>query len=186
MNSKHHVRHSAAILAALAVLTLVLPRASLAQEKSPKARERIGVYDSRAVAVAFAGSAIQAEQLKDLRAAHQKAKDAGDSREVARLEARGKAWQQKAYQQGFSTAPVDDLLAHITNALPAIQKAAAATALVSKWDEAGLRKHAGAETVDVTMALVEAFHPNERQQKHAIEIQKRKPISLKQASRIKD
>jgi hypothetical protein len=88
--------------------------------------------------------------------------------------------------QAFSTAPVDDILAHITSALPEIQRTARVTAIVSKWDEAALRKHPGAERVDVTMLLVDAFQPNERQRKSAIQIQKQKPISLERATHIKD
>lgn len=39
--------------------------------------------------------------------------------------------------------------------------------------------------MDVTLKLVDAFLPNERQRKSAIEIQKHKPISLEQAEKIK-
>lgn len=154
---------------------------SFAQDKAPNTKERIGVYDSRAIAVAFAGSQAHVEQIRQLKAEHQKAKEAGDLEKVAKLEAEGEAQQAKMHQQGFSTAPVDELLLHITNALPEIQKAAGVTALISKWDEAGLKNHPGAEKVDVTMKLVEAFHPNERQRKFAIDIQKTKPVSLEQA-----
>ena len=89
------------------------------------------------------------------------------------------AWQEKAHRQAFGTAPVDDLLLYITNALPEIRKDAGVTAIISKWDEPQLRKHPGAQIVDVTMKLVDAFHPNERQRKAAIEIRRRKPIALR-------
>ena len=163
-----------------------LTQPSFAQGEDSKSKERIGIYDSRAIAVAFAGSPMHEKQLRHLLAEHKKAKEVGDLETVAKLEAEGKARQQKAHQQAFSTAPVDEILVHITNALPDIQRTAGVTALVSKWDETGLKKHPGAETVDVTMRLVGAFQPNERQRKRAIEIQKHKPISLKQAERIRD
>jgi hypothetical protein len=162
------------------IVAIGLTHTSFAQDKAPKT-ERIGVYDSRAIAMAFYGSPSHMQQLRQLKAEHQKAKEAGDLGKVAQLEAEGKAQQEKAHQQGFSTAPVDELLLHITNALPEIQKAAGVTVLISKWDEAGLKKHAGAERVDVTMKLVDAFQPNERQRKFAIEVQNRKPLSLEQA-----
>jgi len=85
-----------------------------------------------------------------------------------------------------STAPVNDILQYITNALPQIQKEAGITVLISKWDEAQLKKQAGAQRVDVTLKLVDAFHPAERQRKRAIEIQNHKPISIKQAEKMKD
>jgi hypothetical protein len=155
-----------------------------ADEAAP--RERIGVYDSRAVAVAYAGSPAHEKQLKQLQADHRAAKTAGDMSAVARLEAEGKARQQKAHKQAFSTAPVDDILKEIQPAVQEIQKKAGVTALISKWDAAELKRHAGAERVDVTAQLVDALQPNERQRKSALDIQKHEPISLEQAENIKD
>lgn len=60
------------------------------------------------------------------------------------------------------------------------------TALVSKWDKDGLARYRDAELVDVTMALVDALNPNDRQRKSAIEIQKHEPIPLEKAEGIKD
>lgn len=117
---------------------------------------------------------------------HQKAKAAGDSTKAAKLEAEGRALQAKAHQQGFGTAPVDDLLLNITNALPQIKKDAGVTVIISKWDEAALKQHPGAEKVDVTMKLVDAFQPNERQRKFAIDIQKRKPLTNAEVAGIKE
>ena len=99
---------------------------------------------------------------------------------LARLEAEGRAWQAALHRQGFGTAPVDDLLTNISNALPTIQAEAKVTQLISKWNEPELKKHAGAEKIDVTMQLVDAFHPNERQRQHAIEIQTKNPAKLKE------
>ena len=72
----------------------------------------------------------------------------------------------QAHQQGFGTAPVDDLLAHVSSELPKIQADAGVTQLISKWNEPELQKHAGAEKVDVTLKLLDAFHPNERQRNY--------------------
>src|SRR6185436_2337960 len=110
-----------AVLAAIGALS-----STFAQDK-PAARERIGVYDSRSIAVAFAGSSAHQRELQLLSAERDQAKAAGDSAKVAKLEAEGKARQQKIHQQGFSTAPVDELLLCISNSLPAIQKAAGVT-----------------------------------------------------------
>jgi hypothetical protein len=168
------------------IVMIGLSQLSLAQDEGLKRKERIGVYDSRSIAVAFAGSPVHQKQLKQLMVEHKKAKDAGEVETVAKLEAEGKARQEKLHKQAFSTAPVDDLLLYIENALPEIQKITGVTAIVSKWDQAGIGKHAGAETVDVTMKLVDTFQPNERQRKSAIEIQKHTPIPLQKAERIKD
>ena len=58
--------------------------------------------------------------------------------------------------------------------------------IVSKWDKESLAKYKSAEQVDITMALVDAFHPTEGQLKTAIDIQKKTPISLKEAENIND
>jgi hypothetical protein len=168
------------------IVVVALQQSSIAQEKNSKTKERIGIYDSRAVAVAFAGSPAHEKQLRQLMAEQKRAKEAGELETVANLEAEAKARQVKAHKQAFSTASVEDILVHITDLLPEIQKTAGVTAIVSKWDETGLKKHSGAETVDVTMRLVDAFQPNERQRKSAVEIQMHKPIPLEQAERIKD
>lgn len=157
-----------------------------AQDQAAQKPERIGIYDSRSIAVAYAGSPVHEQQLQKMKEEHRKAKEAGDADKAAKLEAEGRAQQKAIHKQGFSTAPVNDLLQNITNALPQIQKDAGVTTIISKWDEAELNKHPGAQKVDVTMQLVDAFHPSERQRKFAIDIQKHKPISIEQAEKIND
>ena len=151
-----------------------------------KTKERIGVYDSRAIAVAFAGSEAFNKWMSGLKAQHKKAKAAGDQKRIAELEAQGAERQKLMHEQGFSTAPVDSILEQIKERLPTIKQKAGVSVLVSKWDTDELAKHRSAEFVDVTMELVDAFNPNERQRKSAIEIQKHKPIPLRLAEHIKD
>jgi hypothetical protein len=161
---------------------------ALAQE--PAAKVRVGIYDSRAIAVAFGGSeAFQAsvgKQLAAMRAEYNEAKAAGNQKRVAELEAQGKAQQVLMHKQGFSTAPVDDILDHIKDKMPGIAKAAGVGPIISKWDKDALAKYKSAELVDVTMPLVNAFHPNERQLKFAIDIRKQPPISLEEAEKLAD
>lgn len=152
-----------------------------------KARKvRVGTYDSRSVAVAFAGSPVFNQWLSGLKAEREKAVAAGDQKRVAEVEAEGASEQRLLHTQGFSTAPVTNILDQIKDKLPAIKKKAGVTVLVSKWDKATLARYGDADLVDVTMALVDAFNPTERQRKSALEIQKHKPISLEEAERIKD
>ncbi len=149
-------------------------------------KERIGVYDSRAVAVAFAGTPMHEARLRSLRERREQAEKTGDAAGVAKIEAEGRELQRKAHQQAFSTAPVDEILAELGPVLPDLQRKAGVTLLVSKWDEAELQKHLDAERVDVTLQLIDALHPNERQRRSAIEIQKHKPIPLERAAASMD
>ena len=180
----------------MASLGCVILVASCAQRRlGPPAeptgvRPRVGVYDSRAIAVAFVGSevymATDGKALAELRAEHDKAKAAGDTARMAELEAKGKARQALLHQQGFSTAPVDTILAHIADQMPGIAGAAGVEAIVSTWDKEALARYPNAELVDVTMALVDAFKPKERQRTSAIEVQKHPPIWLIDAAKIDD
>jgi hypothetical protein len=166
----------------LAVALAAIATSALAQPIPARTNvtERIGIYDSRAVAIAYAGSSFQKAKMNELVSRQQKAKAAGDKREVASIEAEGRAWQAQLHRQGFGTAPVDDLLAHVSSELPKIQADAGVTQLLSKWNQPELKKHAHAGQVDVTMKLVDAFQPSERQRRSAIEIQTKKPAKLKE------
>lgn len=170
------------LLAMLLVPGLVLCACGTAQS----AKVRIGVYDSRAVAIAWVGTKPFNEWMGSLQAEWQKAKDAGDQKRVEELEVEAEARQQLMHMQAFSTAPVDDILAYIEDSLPEIKQNAGVTMLISKWDEESLAKYPSAELVDVTMMLVDAFQPSEGQRKSAIEIQESEPIPLEEAEKIQD
>lgn len=138
---------------------------------------KIGIYDSRAVAVAFAGSEKQEASTKALRAERDQAKATGDEKRVAALEAEGKARQAKLHRQAFGAASVNDILALYPEEIQALKGKHILADLVSKWDEAGLANHSGAERVDVTNELIEIPRPNDRQRKSAQKIQKSKPLT---------
>lgn len=153
-------------------------------ETPAKAAERIGVYDSRAVAVAFCGSAAHNLMLDERKAACDKAKVDGDQALVTELTKQGADEQKLRHMQAFSTAPVDDILAVIADELPAIEQKHEVSALVSKWDSATLAQHPGAEQIDVTPDLIDACHPTDAQRHSAAAIQKSKPISQEKAASI--
>jgi len=150
------------------------------------APRRVGIYDSRAVAVAFAGSASFREWMKPVQADYDRARAAGDTNRMKQIDADMHARQTLAHQQAFSTAPVDEYLKYIEKEMPTIKQKAGVSAVISKWNSEALKKYSSAEKVDVTMLLVDAFQPSERQRKSAVEIQKHKPITLEEAEKIKD
>jgi hypothetical protein len=154
--------------------------------KAENAVDRIGVYDSRSIAVAWAGTESYNDVMKSLQAEWQQAKAAGDQKRLEEVEAEAEAQQRLLHLQVFSTAPVDDILAHIEDSLADIKEEAGVTLLVSKWDAETLARYPSAEQIDVTMMLVDALHPNEQQRQTAITIQEQEPIPLDQAEQIKD
>lgn len=147
---------------------------------------RIGVYDSRAIAVGWANTAPFNAWWGSLQSEYNQAKAAGHQKRVKELEEEAEARQRLQHMQAFSTAPVDDILVHIEDMLPQIQQEAGVVMLVSKWDSETLAKYPSAELVDVTMVLVDAFQPTEKQREYAIGIQTRDPIPLEDAEKIQD
>lgn len=145
-------------------------------------KKRIGIYDSRAIAIAFVGSevyrATAGRKLAGMMKKYNKAKAEGDKQKIKELKKRGKAQQALLHKQAFSTASIENILKHITDRLQKIKKQTGVDMIVSKWDTQTLAKHKSAEQVDITMFLVEAFKPNDRQLKCAKNILKKPPVAL--------
>jgi len=151
------------LAAALAVLFCT---ANLPAAETNNLSPRIGVYDSRAVAYAWFWSAKHQTWLKQQMQTARAAKAAGDTNRFQELDTMLSGHQAEMHREVFSTAPPGEALAEITDRLPAIQKAAGVTALVSKWDDPALKTYPDAEQVDVTDTLVREFiTPSPQQQK---------------------
>jgi hypothetical protein len=161
----------ALFLAAAAVGSCLLPQPA----KEPTA-VKVGVYDSRAVAVAFAQSAQNRAVLDDLMRQHSEAKRANATERVAALEAKGAAMQERLHRQGFSTASIADILKPIAEQLPAIAQQAGVDVLMSKWDVAYRGAHV--EFVDVTEAMIAPFAPTPEVRKMIDSLVDQEPLSL--------
>ena len=111
---------------------------------------------------------------------HKEAEAAGDTELAAECEAAAQAQQELLHRQGFSTAPVDDILEHIKDNLPGIMEKADVSAIVSRWDEAKLAEYGSAERIDITMDLVMALKPNEQQLGIARKVQEKPPIPMEE------
>lgn len=154
--------------------------------KNAAPAERIGVYDSRAVAVAYVDSMAFKKWLAEMKGKRDRANMSGNQKQVKKIENEIIARQQLMHKQGFGTEPVDDILSQINDKLPAIKKKAGVDAIVSKWDKNALEQHAAAGQVDVTTMLIDALNPGEKQRKAALDIQKSEPVSNGKAARIKN
>ncbi len=165
---------SSLLFAALAV-GFGADRAVAAPDSAATGGLRIGVYDSRAIAVAYVGSPVHEQRLAAATAERRKAREVRDAAAVPRIEAEGQAQQKHLHRQAFGKEPVDDILAQIPAEVAAVRKAHDIAVLVSKWDEAALAAQRGRETVDVTEALVDALRPNVRQRQRALAIRSNPP-----------
>lgn len=173
-------------LAVVAAVWAIFPRGEMraAGAKAEKATLRVGVFDSRAVAVAYAGSEEFSRGLRKMKDEYDKAEAAGDTQKMEQLKEAGKTGQQRAHEQVFSTATVGNILAEIKDQLPAIAQKAGVDVIVSKWDI--VYQVPGTEFVDVTRLLVEPLHPSEKALRTIKELEKHAPIPLEEARNIKD
>jgi hypothetical protein len=172
----------ALVLGSCVIYTLV--RAEEPNAKTQKAKLRVGTFDSRAIVVAYAHSAEFNQSLKKLMAERDKAKTDGDEKKVKELEEQGRAGQQMFHMQGFSIAPVNDILEHIKDKVPAIAKEAGVDLIVSKWEIA--YQSPDAEFVDVTDLMIKPFNPGDRASGIVKELKNHPPIPLQEAMNIKD
>ncbi len=159
------------VVACLAVWSLAA--ADTTVKKTENTKVRVGIFDSRAVAIAYAHSKWNGIDAK--MAEMEKAKAAGDTKKIKEIEAWGPAQQAKLHKQGFGTAPVHDLLKHIKDDLPNIAKEAGVDIIVSKWDV--VYQNPSVELIDITNEIVKPFNPNEKTLKSIRSIQTHPPVS---------
>lgn len=134
---------------------------------------RIGVYDSRGVAIAWAQS--EHNDTRGKKAAHQKAADEGDEARVAELERWGAMRQRKMHFQGFGSYPVDAYIAEIRDRLPALLERRGLDAIV--WKHHAHRERV--EIVDVTVDLMVLLGMDPaRAEETAREMSKHQPLDF--------
>lgn len=174
MNTRSHL----ATVLALALCSTTLFAGDTAAP-STATRERIGIYDSRAVAYAHFWHPAECMRRDARIAAARAAKAAGDRQRFKELDAALKETQAHTHLQIFSTAPAAEAMADLAPRVPALQTELGVTRLVSKWDEKTLRQFRTAEQVDVTNRLVREFiTPTEKQQKTIDSMKTNKPLAL--------
>ncbi len=139
---------------------------------------RVGVYDSRAIAVAWCNSTEFRKSLETITADYKQAKAAKDDKRVKEIETQMKARQRRQHEQGFSTGSVAGIMAKIKNSLPGVAKKAGVDLIVSKWEVN--YQSPGIKVVDVTDDLVALFHVNEKGVEWAKGIRSQQPLPIEQ------
>lgn len=151
---------------------------SIEEKQEAPAGVRVGIFDSRAIALAHYRSPAFKSRIAALHAELEKAKKAGDTKKIAELEKKGPELQALVHRQGFGTWPVDDILKKIDEQIPDIAEAAKVDLIVSRWDLVFERP--GVELVDVTEALVRPFEPDAETLKIIRDIRKKDPVPLEE------
>jgi hypothetical protein len=151
---------------------------SEADDNRPAAKIRIGTYDNRAVAIAYAQSRFSPVAQRKLD--FDKAKAAGDEAKMNELKAWGAEFQRQLHFQGFGRVPVDDLLQPVKEQLARLarDKQLAAVTMSCEFTSEQV------EVVDITEDLVKLFDPPEKAWKNAREIRKVKPVKLTELGKM--
>lgn len=178
------MRRSLCLVATLTALALVAPMAGRpAAQTSPAAsnrpavaRTRIGVFDSRAVAVAYYTTPEFQKEMQQMMAELGAAKAAKNQAKVDELEFQGPAIQNLLHYQGFSTASIPNVLGKLAGVLPKVAAEAGVSMIVSKWEVAF--KGADVDYVDVTDLLVRPFNPSAQTLNTIAQIKTQAPIPL--------
>ena len=169
-------------LAALLLLAAVPAGLGQDQPQTPAApatrnrKIRVGVYDSRAIAVAYANSREFQNALKPAQRDYDQAKLSNNQKRMNELQRQMQLTQRRLNEQAYSTASVASIMATIRNSLPAIAKEANVDVIASKWEVNYLGYNT--ETEDVTDKLVAVFHTTEQGWKWAKEIQQKTPVPI--------
>jgi hypothetical protein len=155
----------------------------LALQPTPT-KVRVGTFDSRAVAIAYARSALAASVRKEWEDKYEKAKAEKNEAVIKECEAWGPNHHRLQMLQAFSIASVADILEKVKDQLPKAAQEAGVDILASKWELA--YQNPSLEVVDVTSNLVKIFNPDERTLKILEDLSKQPPIPLYEALQMKE
>lgn len=151
---------------------------------SGQTKIQVGVFDSRAVAVAFYQSKFSNIQetfgLLHTRMAEAKGKE--DKTAIASIERESTLRQAMMHEQGFGRGSVNSITETVKEKLMQLAKDENLSTIVSKWELV----YCGDDvvTVDVTEKIVDFFEPNEKMKLMTKEIMGLEP--LKDAYLIED
>jgi Skp family chaperone for outer membrane proteins len=145
---------------------------------------RVGIFDSRGIAIAHAQSPAFGQEIQQLRAQFQQAKTDKNETLAAALETKGQTLQALLHLQGFSIGSVSEILAKFTDAVAAVAKEAKVSAIVSQYEL--VYQGPDIETVDVTEALVKKINDSPKVVANLGELKNHKPLPMLDALSLRD
>ena len=135
---------------------------------------RIGVFNTRAVALAYGRSKMFSVDKMISEAKEAKAR--GDEKKSQKLEAQLKMLQDKVHWQVFYDGNIDDILTYVRPHYADIAKNAGACAIT----EQAVYNSKDVELVDVTELMAEQFSPDEKTLKIMKDLMKKPPLSFEE------
>ena len=149
---------------------------SSGKEANAQTKLRIGVFDSRAVAIAFYNSKFSSNQqiFTTLDSQMEEAKEKDDKEAIAKIEREATLRQAMMHQQGFGDGSVNNITGTIKDKMDQLAKNENLAAIVSKWEL--VFSGTDIELVDITVKVVDFFEPNERMKEMTKEVMLSEPI----------
>jgi hypothetical protein len=161
-----------------ATLALWLLAGGAVSAQAQAVKPRLGIYDSRAIAVAYANSAEFRDTLKAAQGDYQQAKADKDEKKATEIGAKMKLMQRRMHEQGFSTGSVAGIMSKIKDKLPGVAKEAGVQAILSKWELN--YQSADIEVVDVTDAVVALFRVSDKGKEWIKGVRAQPPVPMEQ------
>jgi hypothetical protein len=156
----------------IVLLTLSLSALTGAEPQAAPRKIRVGTYDTRGIAIAYAASKLNPVRAKT--AEYEKAKAEGDTARAHELEQWGEKLQRQLHRQGFGRVPVGDLLEPVKDQLAGVAAKAGVDLIASGCDYAT----ANVETVDVTLDLVALYAPSEQTLRYVKDLARQPVVDL--------
>jgi hypothetical protein len=149
---------STPILVLIIAILLTIP----AEVTNAQTEIRIGVFDSRAVAVAYYNSDFSDTKqiFQSLTTQMQEAKSKDDKEAVAKLEREATLRQAILHEQGFGTGSVINITETVKDKLTQLANDENLSAIVSKWEISFSNNNV--ELIDITEKIVHFFDPNDQ------------------------
>jgi hypothetical protein len=133
---------------------------------------RVGIYESRAIALAFGRSELNMSRVRELKQKHRQAEAEGNEEAKVECETLGPRWQELLHRQVFGDAPIPDILAILEPRMAEVREASGVDLIVTGVVATG----DNIEVVDVTQEMMALFDLDEDSIKMANEIKSHPPI----------
>lgn len=156
------------IFATLAVILL------MSSVNFSSAKQRIGVFDSRMIAIWNFNSPEFREKMGKMMQEYKTAKEKKDSAKIKELEERGPLTQRILHDKGFGRGSVAEIIEKKQDELKAVAKSEKLLLIVSKWEVP--YSSDDVELVDITVKLLEALKADANTIKMYDEAKNQKPI----------
>ena len=149
---------------------------SSGKEANAQTKLRIGVFDSRAVAIAFYQSKFSNVQqtFGTLHTKMEEAKEKDDKEAIVKIEREATLRQAMMHQQGFGDGSVNNITETIKDKLAQLAKSENLSAIVSKWEL--VFSSADIELVDITVKVANFFELNEEMKKMTENVMQSEPV----------